>query len=55
MGGPVEPTSGTGYPSLTISRSGVATIPLNHHVMVEGGKVIKEGKYDDTYPMFDCR
>ena len=55
MGGPIEPKIGTGYPGLTVSRSGALTISLNHHVMVEGGKVIKEGKYDDTNPMFDCR
>ena len=38
MGGPVEPRIGTGYPGLTVSGSGVSTIPLNHHVMVEGAK-----------------
>ena len=38
MGGLVKPTTGTGYPSLTVSRSGVSSILLNHHVMVEGAK-----------------
>ena len=38
MGGAVEPKIGTGYPGLTVSRSGVSTISLNHHVMVEGAK-----------------
>ena len=38
MGGPVEPKIATGYPSLTVFGSGVSTISLNHHVMVEGAK-----------------
>ena len=38
MGGPVKPKSGIDYPSLTVSGFGASTIPLNHHVMVEGAK-----------------
>ena len=38
MGGPVKPKIGTSYLGLTVSGSGVSTISLNHHVMVEGSK-----------------
>ena len=38
MGGLVEPRIGTNYPSLNVFESGVSTISLNHHVMVEGAK-----------------